>query len=68
MGYSIRTDRHRFSLWLDTSRQGAVFARELYELGFEGGESVNLADDPTYRVVVQDLTNRIDVIRGGNAP
>ena len=68
MGYSIRTDRYRFSLWRDNASEGAVFARELYELGFEGGESVNLADDPAYHLVVQDLTNRIEVIRSGNAP
>ena len=68
MGYSIRTDRHRFSLWLDTAREGAVFARELYELGVEGGESINLADDQAYRAVVQDLTNRIDALQGGKPP
>ena len=68
MGYSIRTDRHRFSLWRNNAREGAVFARELYELGVEGGESVNLADDPAYQVLVQDLTNRIDALRGGNTP
>ena len=60
MGYSIRTDRYRFSLWRDNAPEGAVFARELYELGFEGGESVNLADHPAYRVVVQELTSRIE--------
>ena len=60
MGYSIRTDRHRFSLWRDNARQGAAFARELYDLGVDGTESVNLADDTAYEVVVQDLTNRIE--------
>lgn len=66
MGYSIRTDRHRFTLWRDNARQGAVFARELYDLGVDGSESANLADDPAYQGVVQDLTNRIDALRGGN--
>ena len=60
MGYSIRTDRHRFSLWRDNARQGAAFPRELYDLGVNGTESVNLADDPAYEGVVQDLTNRIE--------
>ncbi len=68
MGYSIRTDRHRFSLWRDNARQGAAFARELYDLGVDGSESVNLAHDPAYEVTVQDLTNRIDALRGGNTP
>ena len=68
MGYSIRTDRHRFSLWRDNVRQGAVFARELYELGLDGSESVNLANEPAYEATVQDLTNRIDTLRGGNTP
>ena len=68
MGYSIRTDRHRFSLWRNTAREGAIFASELYELGVDGSESVNLADDPAHQAVVQDLTNRIDALRGVNAP
>ena len=68
MGYSIRTDRHRFSLWRDYSRQGAIFARELYDLGVDGSESVNLANDPAYEALVQDLSNRIDALRGGNTP
>ncbi len=68
MGYSIRTDRYRFSLWRDNARQGAAFARELYDLGVDGSESVNLAHDPAYEVTVQDLTNRIDALRGGNTP
>ena len=66
MGYSVRTDRHRFTLWRDNARQGAVFASELYDLGVDGTESVNLASDPAYQGVVQDLTNRIDALRGGN--
>ena len=68
MGYSIRTDRHRFSLWRENARQGAVFARELYDLGVDGSESVNLVNEPAYEVLVQDLTNRIDALRGGNMP
>ena len=68
MGYSIRTDRHRFTLWRDTSRQGAAFARELYDLSGESAESVNLADDPAYQTLVQELTNRIDALRGVNPP
>ena len=68
MGYSIRTDRYRFSLWRDNARQGAVFARELYDLGVDDSESVNLAGDSAYQPVIQDLTNRIDALRGGNTP
>ena len=66
MGYSVRTDRHRFTLWRDNAHQGTVFASELYDLGVDGAESVNLAGDPAYQGVVQDLTNRIDALRGGN--
>ena len=68
MGYSIRTDRHRFSLWRDSARQGAVYAAELYDLGAEGRESVNLAGEPAYQAVVQDLTERIDALLGETTP
>ena len=68
MGYSVRTDRYRFSLWWDNARQGAAFARELYDLDVDVSESVNLANDPAHQAVVQALTNRIDAFRGGNTP
>ena len=68
MGHSIRTERYRYSLWRDTARQGAIFARELYDLGARSSESVNLADDPAYRDVVRNLTSRMDAMLSESTP
>jgi len=68
MGHSIRTERYRYSLWRDTARQGAVYARELYDLGARSSESVNLADDPAYRDMVRNLTSRIDAMMSESTP
>ena len=61
MGYSIRNEQYRYTLWRDTGQSGTVFASELYDLGDQTGESVNLAADTRYQAVVQELSNQIDV-------
>lgn len=45
MGYSIRTDRHRYTEWRDWST-GAIVARELYDHATDPDETRNAAHDP----------------------
>ncbi len=56
MGYSLRTDRYRYTEWRHP--EGLV-QRELYDLGSDGFESDNVADDPTYADVVTDLAGKL---------
>lgn len=49
-GYSVRTDRHRFTLWDDGAK-----GRQLYDMGSDPGETRNLADDPSLAATVAEL-------------
>ena len=60
MGYSIRTERYRYSIWRDMQRAGAVFAAELYDLSGELSETINVAGEPRYADIVEDLSERLD--------
>jgi len=53
MGYSMRTDRYRFTRW--QARDGAAVATELYDHQSDPAENVNLADQPKHRKTVEDL-------------
>jgi iduronate 2-sulfatase len=52
MGYSLRTDRHRYTEWRDW-KTGVTQARELYDHQTDPDETKNIADDPKYAAVVQ---------------
>ena len=57
MGYSVRTDKWRYTEW-DGGKRG----RELYSEANDEGESANLADDPKHAEVVaamQKLLRRV---------
>lgn len=60
MGYSLRTDRWRYTEWYDTQK-GRVVARELYDRS--GGDFVNerenLADRPEQAEVVRSLARQL---------
>jgi len=53
-GYSIRTERWRYTEWL----RGKA-GRELYDHSVDGGEVTNLADDPKYADVVSKLSEQM---------
>ena len=55
IGYSIRTDRFRYTEWLDAKTRKRV-ARELYDHRSDGAETVNVADDTAYGEHVRDMT------------
>ncbi|HEU5161570.1 MAG TPA: sulfatase, partial [Thermoanaerobaculia bacterium] len=53
MGYSMRTDRHRFTEW--RSATGEVVARELYDHQTDPRETVNLSERADARALVDRL-------------
>ncbi|MCU0913490.1 MAG: sulfatase [Planctomycetes bacterium] len=57
MGYSMRTDRYRFTRWLD--RNGAEVAHELYDHQDDPQENANVAERPENKAVVGALTQQM---------
>jgi arylsulfatase A-like enzyme len=62
MGYSIRTERYRYTLWLNnsfTSKQpyddARVYAKEMYDYVKDPLEKVNVADKKEYEKAATDL-------------
>jgi iduronate 2-sulfatase len=54
MGYSIRTDRYRYTQWQDFST-GEVRARELYDHQHDPAETVNVVNGTRYVSTVERL-------------
>lgn len=48
MGYSIVTETHRLTRWVDRAEPGREIALELYDLKRDPGETRNVAADPVY--------------------
>ena len=61
MGYSMRTDRFRYTEWRDR-RSGRVMARELYDHQKDPQENVNAIEQPDYTVHVKRLAR---MLKGG---
>jgi arylsulfatase A-like enzyme len=66
MGYSIRTNRYRYTMWLkDNFRSSQAFdqklvvATELYDYQKDPNERVNVADDPQYTKVTKDMNEKM---------
>lgn len=53
-GYSIRTDRYRYTEWLDGQA-----GRELYDHSADADEVTNLAADPRHAKTVAELTSQL---------
>lgn len=60
MGYSMRTDRYRFTQW-KSLRDTSVIATELYEHSDDPTARKNLAYLPEYATTVQRLDSLLDV-------
>jgi len=58
MGYSMRTDRYRFTRWVDRHDPSKVVAVELYDHQTDPQENVNIANDPANADLVARLTRR----------
>jgi len=54
IGYSIRTERHRYTLW-----QGRVIGEELYDYEQDPLETRNLVDDPNVQALKGTLRERL---------
>ena len=59
MGYSIRDNRYRYTVWVDWSNKKTNtekrLAVELYDYTEDPLETVNVADDPRYKEVAQQM-------------
>ena len=55
MGYAMRTDRYRFTVWVDRTDHTKVDAIELYDHQSDPMENINVATDPTNTELVQKL-------------
>jgi arylsulfatase A-like enzyme len=57
MGYSMRTDRYRYTEWQD--KQGKVLASELYDHQADPAETRNVAGAPEQAKVVEELAKQL---------
>jgi arylsulfatase A-like enzyme len=55
MGYSMRTERYRFTVWVDRNDHTKVDAIELYDHQTDPMENTNVANDPANNELVQKL-------------
>ncbi len=55
MGYSMRTDRYRFTVWADQQDHAKVDAIELYDHQTDPQENTNIARDPAHAGLVSKL-------------
>ena len=58
MGYSMRTDRHRYIEWQDR-RTREVVARELYDHQTDPQENTSLADFPQHQKFIAQLSQQL---------
>lgn len=58
MGYSMRTDRYRFTRWVLTADHSKVKAVELYDHQADPQENTNIAADPANQELVTQLTRQ----------
>lgn len=65
MGYSMRTEQYRYTVWLKnyTSEQvynaDKVYTKELYDYVKDPLEKVNVSDDTKYAAIVADLDKKM---------
>lgn len=78
MGYSMKTDRYRYTEWVRRANQdaeagavwkaGAVEERELYDHREDPGETVNLASRPGREAVLERMARMMDAGWEGAKP
>ena len=56
MGYTMKTDRYRFTMWLQRNDHSQVEAIELYDHKVDPQENNNIAGKPENAELVKDLT------------
>ncbi len=60
MGYSMRTDRYRFTRWQNRNNPKEVVAVELYDHVKDPDENVNLAAHPINQDLIERLTRQYE--------
>lgn len=55
MGYSMRTDRYRYTEWRYVLRPEEIAARELYDHHDDAAENRNVADEPARQDLIRSL-------------
>ena len=60
MGYTMRTDRYRFTAWIGRRDHSKVDAIELYDHQTDPQENVNIANQPENAALVKDLTAKLN--------
>lgn len=65
MGYSIRTEQYRYTIWMKYGfrsnmpyRKELVIARELYDYLNDPNETVNVVDDSKYVAIAEDMNKK----------
>jgi arylsulfatase A-like enzyme len=58
MGYSMRTDRYRFTAWTDRDDSSRILATELYDHAVDPQENVNIAPKPESQSLVKELQSQ----------
>jgi iduronate 2-sulfatase len=59
MGYSMRTDRYRFTVWQSAANAEQIIGVELYDHVTDPAENVNVAGLPENAALVQDLQHQL---------
>jgi arylsulfatase A-like enzyme len=59
MGYSMRTDRHRLTLWVERRNRSKVRATELYDHQTDPQENRNIADKQENADLIAELTAKL---------
>jgi hypothetical protein len=58
MGYTLRTDRYRYSRWQDP--RGRIVGREIYDHKVDPQENVNLANRPQQTELLKRLDQQLN--------
>jgi len=59
MGYSMRTDRYRFTAWTLRGNPSRIVAMELYDHEVDPQENVNIANQPESKSLVEELEGQL---------
>ncbi len=68
MGYSMRTDCYRFTIWVHEDDHSKVDAIELYDETTDPQENTNVAKDPANADIVKNLMAQWQKGWQGNKP
>jgi arylsulfatase A-like enzyme len=68
MGYTMRTDRYRFTQWRQRNDHSNVEAMELYDHQIDPHENENIAQKPENKSLVEELTKQINAGWKGAKP